>query len=140
MSFNIKDLDHIRSLNLIPFEYSNNIGFKFHISEVINNLIIFIPFGIYLRMLTKSNSKIIGYGFIFSLCLEVMQFILMIGASDVTDIITNTLGVIIGVALYNLLLKLFKSNDKINKVITILASIATIGMILLLFLIVISNL
>lgn len=44
-----------------------------------------------------------------------MQFILMIGASDITDIITNTLGVIIGVALNNLLLKLFKSNDKIPK-------------------------
>lgn len=82
-------LDKIRKINLIPFYYSNEIGFNFHFKEVLDNLLIFIPFGIYLKMLNKDNKKIILFGFVFSLALKICQFIFKIGATDVIDLITN---------------------------------------------------
>jgi len=39
-------------------------------------------------------------GFLFSLLLEINQFIFGIGATDVTDLITNTFGGIIGYIFY----------------------------------------
>ncbi len=51
------------------------------------------------------NKKIIFLGFILSFTLETMQFILNIGASDITDIITNTTGTIVGLFLYFILEK-----------------------------------
>lgn len=51
------------------------------------------------------NKKIIFLGFILSFTLETMQFILSIGASDITDIITNTTGTIVGLFLYFILEK-----------------------------------
>ena len=115
LSFSIQDitgLDKIRSINLIPFYYHNEINSHFHFTEVIENFLIFIPFGIYLKMLNKDNKIIIIYGFLFSLILEISQFIFKLGASDITDIITNTLGTTIGVLGYCLLEKIFK--DKVQ--------------------------
>ena len=101
LSFSIQDiigLDKIRSINLIPFYYSNEVNS--HFKEVIENLLIFIPFGVYLRMINKNNKIIILYGFLLSLALEISQFIFKLGASDITDLITNTLGTTIGVLGY----------------------------------------
>lgn len=132
-------LDKIRSINLIPFYYANEIGFDFHFKEVLYNVLIFIPFGIYLKMLTKDNKKIILLGFIFSLILETLQFILEVGASDITDLITNVVGAIFGVYIYDLLVNLFKNKDKINNTLKILALISTILIFSILLLLVVLN-
>ena len=142
LSFSIQDitgLDKIRSINLIPFYYPNEVNSHFHFTEVIENFLIFIPFGIYLKMLNKDNKIIIIYGFLFSLILEISQFIFKLGASDITDIITNTLGTTIGVLGYCLLEKIFKNKEKINKVLKILALIVTILFFLLMLLLLIEN-
>ena len=135
----ILGLDKIRKINLIPFYYFNEVGFDFHFKEVLDNLLIFIPFGIYLKMLNKDNKKIILYGFVFSLALEVCQFIFKLGATDITDLITNTLGTIVGVYIYVLLEKIFKNKEKINKVLRILSLILTILLCSLLLLLIVSN-
>lgn len=135
----ILGLDKIRKINLIPFYYFNEVGFGFHFKEVLDNLLIFIPFGIYLKMLNKDNKKIILYGFVFSLALEVCQFIFKLGAIDITDLITNTLGTIVGVYIYVLLEKIFKNKEKINKVLRILSLILTILLCSLLLLLIVSN-
>ncbi len=132
-------LDKIRNINLIPFYYYNEVGFNFHFKEVIENLLIFVPFGIYLKMLNKDNKKIFLYGFIFSLILEISQFIFKLGATDITDLITNTLGTIVGVYIYVLLEKIFKNKEKINKVLKILSLILTILLCSLLLLLILSN-
>lgn len=80
-----------RSLNLIPFAYANK-------SEVVSNIFAFIPFGVMLgvdfkRVLTRYKIAVI---FFFSLAVEVIQFALAIGATDITDIIANTLGGVAG--------------------------------------------
>lgn len=50
LQLSIHDLDTVRNINLIPFHYENEIGMNFHLKEVLENIGIFIPFGIYLCM------------------------------------------------------------------------------------------
>ena len=59
-----------------------------------------------------------------SLLFEVLQFIFAIGGSDITDLMGNTLGGIIGVGVYIVFCKLFST--KANKILNVLASIGTI--------------
>lgn len=84
-----------RSLNLIPFT-------RAHKSEMISNLVAFIPFGVMLGVNFKQvlfKYKIIVI-FTFSLAVELIQYALAIGVSDITDLIMNTLGGLIGLAFY----------------------------------------
>lgn len=138
LSFSINDLSRFRSMNLIPFYY-NSINAKFHFREIIENVLIFIPFGIYLKVIGINTNKAIVYGFSISLLLEVCQYIFYIGASDITDIITNTLGTVIGVLFYKVLEEIFKDTNRINKVLQILAFIVTTLFILLIILIFLAN-
>lgn len=71
-------------MNLIPFHYDEEIGAAFHLTEVLENVLIFVPMGIYLQMLmpkAKLYAKIMliaGASFL----LETMQYVLAIGRSD----------------------------------------------------------
>jgi glycopeptide antibiotics resistance protein len=108
--------------------------------EIIMNVIIFVPYGVYISML-KENWNILKRTapiFLTSLAYESLQYILSIGASDITDLIGNTLGGISGVVLFWLLSKVLKDNT--IKVINILALIGTVFMAGLLGMLVIANL
>ena len=139
MSFSIDELYKNRSINIIPFMGSVIVNGKIDTSEIINNIIVFIPVGIYVCMLKKDWSilKKISVGFFISLGIEVLQFVLAIGATDITDLIGNTLGGIIGIGVFYLFSKVFK--NKTNKIINILASIATILLIALISILVLGN-
>lgn len=130
LSFSITDLIGTRKINLKPFLY----GFKpgFFLNEMIGNVLIFIPFGFYMKMLNFSNKKTILCGFIVSLIFECMQYILQIGISDITDIITNTFGTILGVIFYNILFKILKKSEKVNNIIEIVLIFSTIVISLIL--------
>ena len=131
MSFSIDELYKNRSINIIPFMSSVIVNGKIDTSEIIKNIIVFIPVGIYVCMLKKDWSilKKISVGFFISLGIEVLQFVLAIGATDITDLIGNTLGGIIGIGVFYLFSKVFK--NKTNNIINILALIATILLIVL---------
>ena len=118
----IEQLPHFRSINLIPFYYPNKTGFQ--ISEILDNVIIFIPFGLYLKTLNINSDRTIFLGFLLSISLELSQYIFCLGASDITDLITNTTGVLVGVGLYYLLKKIFK--EKTNKIILFVSLIIII--------------
>lgn len=142
--FNVSfsNLGYMRSVNLIPFNESLIINGKIHLGEIIMNAVIFIPFGIYIGVLFKrwTTGKKLLFILSISLTCEVLQFILGIGASDITDVITNTLGGIIGLVIYKGIEKLFKDNIRAQRFINVIASMGTISMILLLLLLVIYNL
>lgn len=53
LQLSIADLPHIRSINLIPFQESVIINDKLNVKEIIYNVIIFIPLGLYISMLWK---------------------------------------------------------------------------------------
>jgi glycopeptide antibiotics resistance protein len=131
-----------RSLNLIPYCSSVISNGKIYTRELIYNVIAFIPFGGYISMLKTNHSFIKKMLPIFgvSLLFEIIQFIFGLGASDITDLINNTLGGVIGILIYFILNKIFKSDLKLNKVINIFASLGTICLVLLLTILIISNL
>ncbi len=119
----IINLDHLRSINIIPFYYDEEISS--HFSEVINNALVFIPLGLYLRMLKLDGKKTVICGFAVSLICEILQFILGIGATDITDLITNTMGTGIGAGVYAVLSLIFKDTEKLDKGLCFIALICT---------------
>ena len=139
LQFSFSALDHIREINLIPFGGSVIANGKVDFDEIINNAIVFIPVGAYFSLLFKNKSalKAIGSVFGISFVYEIIQFIFAIGASDITDLIMNTTGVLVGVGLYYLLKKIFK--EKTNKIILALAAIVTILFVSLIIIILINN-
>lgn len=125
-------LPHIRNVNLIPFGGSAITNGTIDLDEIINNLSAFIPFGIFTGMLLEKKSfiKKIAPIFFTSLAFEVLQFVFAIGASDITDLLMNTMGGILGTGCFYVLLNLLK-----NRVYKILNILCLIGMIFLLLLI-----
>ncbi|MCC0661892.1 VanZ family protein [Clostridioides sp. ZZV14-6154] len=141
LQFRINDIGYTRSINLIPFHYSTSVGEQFHFKEVIDNILIFIPFGVLLSMLSsrmKLQNKVLiifGTSFIF----EMIQYILAIGSTDITDLITNMFGGIIGISLYALLLKILKDKQKTDTVISTLAGIVAVLFLVLMTVLLLSN-
>jgi len=92
-----------RSLNLIPFVTLGQTG----LSETVSNVLTFIPFGLLLGVNFKKTGLwrlllvVVG----FSLVVETLQFVLAIGTTDATDLVTNTLGGLLGLVLYRLVNK-----------------------------------
>lgn len=92
------------NINLIPF----NDGFD--ISGILN-IIFFMPFGFLLPTLWKkyrSFLNTLSYGIIFSFIIEIGQLFTKNRATDINDLIMNTLGTIIGWIIFNSLRKVFK--------------------------------
>lgn len=135
------NMGYLRSINLIPFSESLIVNGVIDFSEILMNIIIFIPLGIYIEMLFSkwSTIKKISTIFIVSLICEISQFIMAIGASDITDIINNTLGGIVGLLVMYVLVKFFKNKHKIYKFINITSAIGTTFMVVLLSIIVFAN-
>lgn len=133
LSFSFSDLDHIRQINLIPFGGSVLINGEIDFDEIINNIIVFIPVGVYFSLLMgkKNTLKVIGSVLGISLIYEIIQFIFAIGASDITDLINNTLGGIIGILFVYVLSIALK--DKTHKILNRIAMVCTVLVIAFLF-------
>ena len=118
------------NVNLVPFS-----TFSFENTTVLREttyiLIVFFPFGVLLNVNFKrlSFSKKLGIIFLVSFLAELIQFLFGIGVADITDLITNTTGGLIGLWAYQLLNKHLSTN-KLDRLAIIL------GYILFLFLIV----
>ena len=120
-----------RNLNFIPFN-----GRLILNSENISNIVIFVPLGLYAGILFErwSFGKKILFFLLLSFIVEALQYILRIGVSDVTDIITNTLGGVIGLLLFKAIDNAFNNSIRAQKFINIMAAAGTFLMILLLVL------
>ncbi|MDQ2753086.1 MAG: VanZ family protein [Bacteroidota bacterium] len=132
----------IRSINLIPFSEPLILNGKTDFGEIILNILIFVPLGLYAGILFKqwSFGKKLFFFFLISLLIEGLQFILRLGASDVTDIITNTLGGIIGLMAFTAIEKVFKNSVKAQRFINIIAAIGSVLIILILVLLKVNSL
>ena len=85
----------------------------------------FIPFGIYLMIFLKEKSLIKGVliTVLSSLIIEIVQFTFALGSSDIDDIILNTIGGLIGILIYKILMFITKDSKKVKTIITILSGI-----------------
>ncbi|MFX3636377.1 MAG: VanZ family protein [Candidatus Pristimantibacillus sp.] len=127
MTFTFQQLPDFRNINLIPFAGSAIVNDLIDFEEIIDNILIFVPFGIYMSILKPNSTflKRIAPIASVSLLFEVFQFIFAIGATDITDFIGNTFGGIIGIGIHFILYKILKTETKTNKTLNILASIGT---------------
>ncbi len=91
-------------INLVPMVHFFDYGSTSDIIwNVVGNVVIFIPSGIVLPIVyRKLNSfwKVVAAGAFISLCIESLQLPFPSRASDIDDLILNTLGVIIGYGIY----------------------------------------
>lgn len=130
-----------RSANIIPFDsitnylFAEDVGQRdFSFMNVFGNIMLFIPLGVYLPLI-KRDKRIgisILFTFLISLSVEVIQYVFGIGASDIDDIILNTLGGFIGIVIFKALLYMLKDENKVRFVITICAAIVAVPVIFLL--------
>ena len=83
----------IREIKLVPFAPDACDGASAP-SEVLANVLLFIPFGVYLGLVAPTWTwwRIAGTVVAASLSLEVAQYALAVGSADITDLITNTAG------------------------------------------------
>lgn len=110
-----------RSLGLIPFATLGQTG----LGETISNVVTFVPFGLLLGLVFKQTAgwRLLCVMFGFSLAVETLQFILAIGTTDTTDVVTNTFGGLAGLVTY-------RSLDKIISTTILDRAITAIGLIL----------
>lgn len=70
------------------------------------NIILFVPFGFFIATLTRRANNVLNViigGFLFSLSIEIAQLFTNYRISDATDLMTNTIGSVIGFIIYSLL-------------------------------------
>ena len=116
--------------NLIPF---NESGFDFRLDLILNTFM-FVPFGFMVAMKSKNNIKsftLLLIPFATSIIFESLQYILRLGAADITDVIMNTLGSFIGFIIYFIINKIF--GNKPDKFFTFAMSAVAIFALFLLY-------
>lgn len=92
---------HYEPINLLPFDdYFNGRGDT--VRQILLNIVMMIPFGFLLPVVKKQNIfTCIVKTLMFSLSIELFQPLINgFRAADITDVITNTVGGIIGYHLY----------------------------------------
>lgn len=119
----------LRHIKLIPFAPTAEDGAS-EPFEIIANFALFVPFGLYLGLIAPAWSlwKLAGMVGGSGLALEVTQYVLSVGSSDITDLIVNTAG---GVAGFGMLV-LARSwlQDRTGAIMTRVCSIGTVVFLL----------
>ena len=130
----LSELPSMRGINLIPFFYDQETSA--HLKEVLYNIIVFVPLGVYIQIFKKDWKTVTKCTVVFliSFIFEVVQFIFAIGASDVTDLIGNTFGGIVGILFCIIMKKIApKKFVSIINVFGLLIEIMAIGLLVLLW-------
>lgn len=108
--FAVVGLPDIRYIRFDP--HFNFVPFAYMFSDFTNsflNVVLFVPLGFFLPVFWKHFKPVfrtVLFGFCTSLLIEVLQ-IFTFRASDVNDLMTNTLGALIGWILARITLRLF---------------------------------
>ncbi|AFS79777.1 VanZ-like protein [Gottschalkia acidurici 9a] len=101
------------NINLIPLKYGFGI-------ENILNIVLFMPLGFLLPILWEKYRNFWStfyYGLFFSLFIEIGQLFVRNRATDINDLIMNTIGAIVGWVIFNALRKVsrkFSTKTAIN--------------------------
>lgn len=129
--FGKRELGTFRSVNLIPFQeiggyliWGEDARRVFGLGNVVGNIVIFIPLGLYFSLLNRKGKLLYNTLLVLAVSVgaEVLQYVLQVGASDIDDVILNTLGGFLGVAVFWGLQALCK-----ERVRTVVAWVAPIG-------------
>lgn len=130
-----------RVINWIPYREAVLYG-NMNLNETLMNVFIFVPFGLYSGILLERWNLFRKFALFLSVSFffEVSQFILKVGAFDVTDLINNTLGGLLGLMLFKALERSFATRVKAQKFTNIMALVGTVAIFSLLLFLKINNL
>jgi glycopeptide antibiotics resistance protein len=117
-----------RAINMIPFREAVLFQSPIDWNDTLLNILIFIPFGLYVGLLWEKWSIVrkIALFFSASLVLETSQYTLVVGAFDITDLINNTLGGILGLLIMMMLERTFQSRAKAQRLVNIICMVGTV--------------
>ena len=110
-----------REMHLIPFSIYLQAWYFASASEwrnLVLNILMFIPIGFLLPVtFTRFRFlwKVVLFGFVFSACIEVAQFITGRGITAFDDLMNNTVGALIGYCLYSLTVALLNRQLTIRR-------------------------
>lgn len=98
----------LRLIELVPFQPGGGAGAAPF--EVAVNFALFVPFGLYLGLIVPSWPwwTVAGAAIGASSALEVTQYVLAVGSSDVTDVVVNAAGGLAGLGLVTLARRRFQ--------------------------------
>lgn len=115
----------LRQVKLVPFAAGDGFGASAPF-EVVANLVLFVPFGLYLGLIAASWPwwKVTGVAAVASFALEVAQYLLAVGSSDVTDVVANTAGGLAGIGVLALARRMLR--DRTAPVMVRVCSIGTV--------------
>ena len=91
--------------NLVLFQeikrfwnYRNQLGIFATATNLLGNVLIFLPFGFFMAMASKYRSffSTVIYSFALSLTIELSQLFMKVGCFDVDDLLLNTIGGMLG--------------------------------------------
>ncbi|NBI29696.1 VanZ family protein [Chengkuizengella marina] len=116
VGFGRTEINSSFSYNLTPFStikqyfyYYNYFEPEIWIINIIGNIAVFIPFGVFVPFVLRYNIFKFIFHFILGItCLEVFQLVLKRGSFDIDDIILNTIGAIIGFIIYKIVKRLLE--------------------------------
>lgn len=111
--------------NLVPFQeiirfvkYREYIDFVSVVINLLGNVVAFMPFGALIRWVLDRKVRwfqAVGYTFLFSLCVELLQLVAKVGVFDVDDLLLNTLGGLLGFFVYYLLVLINRRSERHDK-------------------------
>ena len=105
--------------NLILFKeikrfwnYRNQLGMFATATNLLGNVLIFLPFGFFMAMASKYRSFLstVIYSFALSLTIELSQLFMKVGCFDVDDLLLNTIGGMLGFITF-LMCNVIRRND-----------------------------
>lgn len=110
-----------RQYNLVPFAtitmYINPDNQRSAFLDVIGNILLFVPMGIYIHALT-CRKKIwipVALSLLSTILIETAQFVLATGSFDIDDIMMNFLGALSGVLIFHLIYHLCKKDGAASR-------------------------
>lgn len=114
LDYDFSFMQYRTPVNIVPFGASVIANGRIYLPEIIENVLAFIPFGLFVSMLAKRGGvwKSVVFGLLTSLAFETAQYVLAVGSADITDVITNTTGALIGALLWLPIRAIFKSRAK----------------------------
>ncbi len=130
-----------RMIKLIPFSTISNFLSKdrirhvFTVTNLLGNIVLFIPLGMYFMLFSKDKKtkKSVLWICLISTTVELIQYAFKLGVGDIDDVILNTLGGYLGIVIYQILLSRLKEENKVKQFITYFAPIGIVMSFIVLY-------
>lgn len=84
--------------------YREQLGMFAVSANLAGNILIFVPYGFFISMASRSRGffKTLFFSMGLSLCVEIAQLFTRVGSFDVDDILLNTIGGVIGYIIFSI--------------------------------------